>query len=188
MDLCVFRFPEEEPCNWQTAWGEYEWPVPHLQWPALAHAVGTGGCNCVYVSVCICVCVHWAYLEVSLSFSLSPLSSCPHGDGCSFDRHKSGRLSCVTGERERSWREAGRLWRERREETRWSGVVHVKLRQMSGIDEAWSNTDTQLGCNNKTSSSLQQRLVLSAWPTCLWRPTGAQACCILAAKCDIYLL
>lgn len=38
------------------------------------------------------------------------------------------------------------------------GVVRVELRQMSGIDEARSNTDTQLGCN-KTSSSPQQRLV-----------------------------
>lgn len=60
-------------------------------------------------------------------------------------------------------------WRERQKieggreimEGGVQGVVYVELRQMSAIDEAWSNTDTQLGCNNKTSSSLQQSFVLT---------------------------
>lgn len=70
-------------------------------------------------------------------------------------------------------------WRERETEDRESqgdygdreseevkGVVRVELRQMSGIDEARSNTDTQLGCN-KTSSSLQQSLVHTVRPMCV---------------------
>lgn len=58
----------------------------------------------------------------------------------------------------------GGLWRRKeraREEVK--GVVHVELRQMSGIDEARSNTDTQLGCNNKTCSFILQSLVHPVW-------------------------
>lgn len=56
--------------------------------------------------------------------------------------------------RDRQKVERGREIMERvRQREEVKGVVRVELRQMSGIDEARSNTDTQLGCN-KTSSSL----------------------------------
>lgn len=51
MGLCVCRFLEDGASSWQAAEGEQEWPVPHLQWPTLAHPVGTGECHkrmCVF--------------------------------------------------------------------------------------------------------------------------------------------
>jgi len=97
------------------------------------------------VRVCVCVCVCSLLLSGSL---LSSLLSCPHGEGCSSDRHTSGRLSCVTGERDRRERAVPRLWRKgkrgREREREVNGVVHVELRQMSRIDEARSNTGTRL--------------------------------------------
>lgn len=104
------------------------------------------------------MCFQWAH-------SLSPLSTCPHGEGCFSDRHKSGRLSCVTGEREVEGRERqGDYGDSESEEVK--GVVRVELRQMSGMDEARSNTDAKLGCN-KTSSSPQQSLARTAQPVCV---------------------
>lgn len=70
--------------------------------------------------VAACVC---SVVSLSGSPTLSTLGpKCPHGEGCSTDRHESGRLSCVTGERRkieggRQITERGREWeRERRGE------------------------------------------------------------------------
>lgn len=104
MGLCAYRFPEES--NWQAAGGEEkEWPVPHLQWPALAHAVGTGGCAFL--------CVFW-----SGSFLLSHLYFMVK------DVPLTGRSQAgfhVWLERERQKREGSRKERGRKRETRWKG-------------------------------------------------------------------
>lgn len=67
------------------------------------------------VTACVCLVV-----SLSGSPTLSTLSpKCPHGEGCSTDRHESGRLSCVTGERQkieggRQITERGREWERER--------------------------------------------------------------------------
>lgn len=142
--LCACRFPEERVFSWQPARAQSEWPVPHLQWPALAHAVGTGGCY-------VFVCCHWSYLAVSplcspLVFTLKNVSL----TGISQTGfHLWPDREAEDTEIRRSWR------REKRGREEVKGVLHVELRQMSGIVEARSNADTQLGCNNQTCSSLQ---------------------------------
>ncbi len=169
MNLCACRVPEERVCNWQAAGEEWEWPVPHLQWPALAHAVGTGGCNCV----CLCVCVSiglWGSL-------LSPsLRSGPHGEGCSCDRHKSGRLSCVTGGRETEDRGSETDYGEGKRQRRWERLSMLNWDRCRGLMRL--RATHKLFCN-KTSSSLQQKLV---WPMCmcLWRKT-AKTCIFVTA-------
>lgn len=88
------RQPEENKSDQSLTFNDPLWP---MQWEL--------------VGLIVCLCVFLSSLVLSRRF-LSPPSARPGSEGCAADRHKSGRLSCVTGGRSRGEREVRRLRRK----------------------------------------------------------------------------
>lgn len=76
--------PEENKSDQSLTFNDPLWP---MQW----ELVGVFMCKCMCSSVCL-------YVFIGLIWKPHPDFSHLHVEGCSSDRHKSGRLSCVTGE------------------------------------------------------------------------------------------
>lgn len=102
--------------------------MPHLQWPALAHAVGAGGCHseCVFSGSTSSLLLTAANV---LMVKDAPLT------GISQARFH------VWLVRDGRWREVGRGRARREQEEEVKEIDRVEPRQMSGIDDARSNTD-----------------------------------------------
>lgn len=115
-------------------------------WPMQWELVG------VIVHVCLCV-----FMGLIWKLPLSPLSSCPHGEGCSSDRHKSGRLSCVTGGRET---EDGGMYADygegkRGRERRWKRLSVLNWDRCLGLMRLGATLTHKLQQDNKLIPSAE---------------------------------